>query len=125
MILLVCGGREYSDRTAVRRTLNCIHRKFDIELLIHGMCTGADTLADEWAVANLVPTLRVPICHGEDGFARNERMFDLGVKRGLKMVLAFPGGNGTRHMVKTAHAGGVLAAPHRDVLEYEQRSFTL
>ncbi|MDO8683955.1 MAG: SLOG family protein [Armatimonadota bacterium] len=48
MIVLVTGGRRYSDRHKVFSTLNDLSRQRRIIGLIHGCATGADALAKEW-----------------------------------------------------------------------------
>ena len=54
--ILVCGGRTYDDQAAIHRCLDIIHAAKNITLLIHGGSRGADTIAEEWAVTNGVPT---------------------------------------------------------------------
>lgn len=80
--LLVTGGRAYADRETLERTLEAIHRKHAIEVLIHGDCPagGADKLADDWAKEVRIPVSAFPVDHDLDGpwpFAgprRNRRM---------------------------------------------------
>ena len=57
--VLVCGGRDFHDKTLVWRTLDEVAGVSEAEPLgwgvtiIHGACpTGADMWADGWAVAN-------------------------------------------------------------------------
>jgi hypothetical protein len=57
MKLIVTGGRDYRDRAAAFRTLDKIHAKTPITLVVHGACMkkgtielcGADRWAEEWA----------------------------------------------------------------------------
>ena len=49
MRVLVCGGRSYNDYSIVAQILDDFHRKDNITLIIHGACTGADTMAEQWA----------------------------------------------------------------------------
>ncbi len=104
--VLVCGGRKYARRDLVWRFLDRLHAERGISCLIHGAASGADTLAGEWAVARGVPEEAYPILPGEGGFARNGRM--LGAA-GVDMVVHFPGGNGTRDMVRRAEEADVVA----------------
>ena len=108
MRVLVCGGREYKNRDAVFRCLDAINnppvqnsldRRDVITLLIHGCATGADTLAGEWAEERGIPVDPYPIEEYEGGFGRNARMF---FRSRPDLVVHFPGGNGTRHMVRLA-----------------------
>jgi hypothetical protein len=49
MIVLVCGGRNYSDRARVFRELDRLEsERGRIRGLIHGLATGADALARAW-----------------------------------------------------------------------------
>lgn len=40
--LLVCGGRDFTDKALLERILDGIHRKHAIEVLIEGECRGAE-----------------------------------------------------------------------------------
>ncbi len=97
--VLVCGGRDYNDREIVQRTLDRIKPAE----IIHGAARGADTLAGEYAQDHGIPCRRFPADwrrHGRSaGFLRNRQMLDEGKP---DLVVAFPGGPGTRNMVKTA-----------------------
>lgn len=50
MIVLVCGGRDYTDAKYLNRRLDELHAKLRFTHLIHGNAKGADTLADDWAI---------------------------------------------------------------------------
>jgi hypothetical protein len=108
MKVLVCGGRDYADARALNEALDALHRETPITRLIHGAARGADLLAAAWAVSRNVPAgaFRAEWAkHGKSaGFIRNARMLRDG-RPGL--VMAFPGGKGTAHMVKLARAAGV------------------
>ena len=49
MKVIVCGGRNYSDRKRVFTTLDALHAETPITVLMHGDARGADALADDWA----------------------------------------------------------------------------
>lgn len=111
MKLLVTGGREFADRDFVFACLDRADRKRTIMLLVHGAASGADTLADEWAVERGVARLPFPVTPAEwralgrrAGPLRNADMLRLAAPDG---VLAFPGGSGTADMVARARAAGV------------------
>jgi hypothetical protein len=108
MRLLVCGGRDYTDREFIFETLDQLHADREITTLIHGAARGADTLAGEWAIARSVEVTPYPAdwrAHGNlAGPIRNRRMLHEGKP---DRVLAFPGGVGTAHMVRIARAFGV------------------
>lgn len=104
--LLVCGGRDYQDRSAVYDEMTRLEPSF----VIHGGCpTGADLFAEEWIFRNYVPR-RIYMAqwskHGKAaGPIRNQQMIDEGKP---DMVLAFPGGKGTADMVRRAKAAGIV-----------------
>lgn len=105
MKILVCGGRDYDDRTRLFLVLTAIHRRVGITEIIHGAARGADMLAGLWARSNRVKEGRFPVDHAKDGpwpsagAFRNMRMYR---ESKPDLVLAFPGGKGTGHMVKYA-----------------------
>lgn len=103
MRVLVCGGRYFDDAKWLEHELNFIHEAVNITELIHGGARGADTLAGEWASHREIPVKVFPANwkkHGKAaGFIRNHQMIDEG---NPFMVVAFPGGNGTQHMIETA-----------------------
>lgn len=108
MRLLICGGRDYSDRAALFATLDAYHATKPIELLIHGAARGADMLAQDWADRRGVCCLQFPAKWDRDGKAagpiRNQKMLYEGKPT---FIIAFPGGRGTADMVKRAKAAGV------------------
>ncbi len=57
MRVLVCGGRDYTDRGWLQSVLSRIHAASSITVLIHGRARGADSLAGEWAERNGVMVL--------------------------------------------------------------------
>jgi ABC-type Fe3+-hydroxamate transport system substrate-binding protein len=107
MEVLVCGGRNYSDKLKVFKTLYQIDAAIGISTVITGGCTGADTLAGLWAQENTKVLTVVPAdwaLHGRKaGPIRNEKLLDLRPD----LVVAFPGGRGTEDMVKKAIKQGV------------------
>ena len=108
MKLLVCGGRNYADQKGLYLVLDAWHRVNPVSLLIHGAARGADQLAANWASSRGVPLAAYPAdwnLHGRSaGPRRNEQMLQEGKP---EMVIAFPGGRGTAHMVRIAREAGV------------------
>lgn len=107
MKILVCGGRTYSDRLHLFETLDALHAKKPIELLINGGANGADSLAADWAASRSVP------CHTEYAKWRKYGK-EAGPRRNRAMlvyepdlVVAFPGGIGTASMCHLAEKAGV------------------
>ena len=103
MIALVCGGRDFTDYDRVCRVLDGLA----ITRIIHGDCRGADRLAQRWALERVIAETAVPAQWARygnaAGFMRNAQM--LGLKPDV--VVAFPGGPGTRDMVNRARYAGV------------------
>ena len=103
--VLVCGGRDYTDRDAVFRALD----RLAPTVVITGGCpTGADMHAERWTYERGVPVVRYPADWQRYGDAagpvRNQLM--LSAER-PDLVLAFTGGKGTNDMVRRARAAGV------------------
>jgi hypothetical protein len=101
--ILVCGGRDYGDTKAINRTLAEIEPK----CVIHGGARGADMLAGSWARRQGIPVIEVAAQwerYGKKaGYLRNRWMLELCAP---DLVVAFPGGKGTRMMVDLAAEAG-------------------
>ena len=108
MRVLVCGGREFHDRTSVYTTLDALHVKSPISLLIHGGARGADRLGWDWARSRHINARGFYAdwdYHGKSaGVIRNQEMIDKGKP---ELVVAFKGGRGTLDMVNRALKAGV------------------
>jgi hypothetical protein len=105
---LVCGGRDYTDRAALFRSLDELHAQRHFTLIIHGDATGADRLAGQWARLTGVPEDANPPKGVRFGTAavfsaRNTRM----LLKNPDVVIAFPGGPGTRNMIVQAELSGI------------------
>jgi YspA, cpYpsA-related SLOG family len=108
MKILVCGGRAYADAPALYNALDAIHREKHVARLIHGAARGADSLAACWASSRGIPLQAFPAdweTHGRAaGYIRNEQML---LEGHPDLVVAFPGGKGTSHMVSVSEAVGI------------------
>jgi hypothetical protein len=108
MIVVVTGGRDYADAETVNRVLSEVHAEYEIDLLVHGAASGADSLADGWAKANNVRSCPCPADWSRlgrrAGPVRNRYMLDA-FKPDL--VVAFPGGAGTADCVRAAEERGI------------------
>lgn len=106
--ILVCGGRDFSDRDAVYGVLNSYDTGEKEITIISGGAQGADTLAHDWALVFRKDTMIFHAdwkTHGKAaGPIRNAEMLRVGKP---DFVVAFPGGRGTAHMVSIAEAAGV------------------
>lgn len=109
MRVLVCGGRDYNDKGFIYMTLNIIDKELGpIEMILEGGAGGADRLAYRWACETITPVRTYGADwekHGKGaGPIRNNRMLREGKP---DIVVAFPGGKGTAHMVSIAKRAGV------------------
>ena len=121
--ILVCGGRKYTNRNLIYKTLNELlsdsadeyGMPFPDTCIIAGGAKGADEIAVDWAVVNW--------CQFEEykanwdlygkaaGMKRNQEMLLIGKP---DLVLAFPGGRGTADMVARARKAGVEVMEIKD-----------
>lgn len=106
LVVAVTGGRNYADRLAVEATLDAINVQLGIALLVCGGCTGADQLALDWANKRCIQTAVFAITpaqwrkHGGiAGPLRNRIMLKT---TSPDVLVAFPGGKGTRDCTKQA-----------------------
>ena len=101
--ILVCGGRDYHDDSLMEQVLDQIQPGE----IIHGGARGADRLAGEYARQRGIPCREYPAQwnrYGKSaGYRRNEQMLREGHP---DLVVAFPGGRGTAHMINTAREQG-------------------
>ncbi|WP_200911707.1 DUF2493 domain-containing protein [Mesorhizobium sp. 1M-11] len=110
MRVLVCGGRDYTNRILVWRTLDGLQAIHGRLTIIQGGASGADQLARHWCYrkAHSVLMINEPADWRRRGRAagpiRNQRMID---EHRPELVIAFPGGNGTADMVERAKAAGI------------------
>lgn len=102
MKVLVTGGRNFSDRVLLFKSLDEIHTEYGFDTLIHGGAKGADSLSGEWAKTKDIKVLVFPADwkrYGKSaGMIRNKQM----INELPNLVIAFPGGKGTANMVRIA-----------------------
>lgn len=109
MRILVTGGRDYANANVVQMSLDAVHRKRGITLLIEGGALGADRLSRAWAISR-----KVPYVTEEAEWAKYGRAIAGKLRNGVMLakhkpdvVVAFPGGSGTADMIAKAEAAGV------------------
>jgi len=104
MRVLICGGRDYSDRDAAFKALDML--PFTPSMVIEGGARGADALGKMWAIKKGIHVAEVRALWDSfgkaAGYKRNASMLPL-----ADYVVAFPGGRGTEDMIKQAKAAGV------------------
>lgn len=110
--MLVCGGREYSDKEYLHFFLDDLlsTEENPITHVIHGNARGADKLAHGWAILHGIQPVACDaiwivggVYNPRAGLVRNQRMLDLNPD----LVVAFPGERGTAHMVRIAKAKSI------------------
>lgn len=109
MKILVCGGRDFQDYDLLKTTLSALQvERGEFSLIIHGAARGADALADQYASRHRIPVKAFPAdwdTYGRSaGPIRNALMLDDGEP---DLVVAFPGGRGTKNMVLQSRLAGV------------------
>ena len=107
--VLVCGGRCYKDIKRVFFVLDRVNEQRRISAVIHGGATGADTYAGEWARVNGIPVEEYKPKYDQYPARiapkkRNQEMLDIGAPQ---LVIAFPGGYGTKDMIDRAFAANI------------------
>lgn len=109
MKIIVCGGRDYTNRARVYAVLDrwLEANQYQGCTLISGCAPGVDSLAEDWFYERHLPVERYPADWSQGpsaGPRRNQKMLDEG--RPWR-VIAFPGGRGTEHMKKIARRARV------------------
>jgi len=103
--VIVCGGRDYANRSAVGGVLGILR---DGPTIVHGAAPGADSLAAEEAALRGLDVEAHPAdwsTHGKAaGPIRNQRMLEAGAE----LVIAFPDGRGTADMVRRSREAGIV-----------------
>ena len=96
--VIVCGGRSFEKWSLVQKTLAGLQPS----VVIQGGAPGADRLAAKWADVNGVPLVTYPALRSRGkaaGPLRNRFMME---DRRPDLVVAFPGGRGTRDCIAKA-----------------------
>jgi hypothetical protein len=116
MKVLVCGGRKFRSFESVEKGLA---RIYGIKHLVHGGAPGTDTLTGDYAWKYKIPCTIYWADWAKYGNSagpiRNAQMLK---DSKPDLVVAFPGGSGTAHMVKIAKERGVK------VIEYKLSDFS-
>ena len=108
MKVLVCGGRDFNDRKFLFSRLDELHlERQGINEIVSGGAHGADWLAEEWSRSRQVKRTVYPakwkLLGKQAGTARNYEMLAM---EKPDLVIGFPGGKGTWHMLTIAKENG-------------------
>lgn len=102
MTWLVCGGRDFQNYLFLSKVLDgLVESMGKPDLIVHGDCRGADRSAGIWGITKNIAVTSVPADWAgggkKAGYIRNGEM----LKRfHPDLVIAFPGGAGTRNMIR-------------------------
>jgi len=115
MKILVCGGRDFRDEDFVYATLDGLFEELRFDVLIQGGANGADAVAASWAanhreVHGVTVWAKWHIYGKRAGHMRNSAMLMLSPD----LVVAFPGGKGTRNMIAQAKACEIEVRDYAD-----------
>jgi len=117
--LAITGGRDYHPTPSDLSYFLTLWDALSPSALHHGACRGVDTIVSRW-LPTVRPSTRI-IAHPaiwqrpdgstdrSAGFRRNREMLTF-----CQALIAFPGGNGTRHAVRTAWELGLDVYDIRD-----------
>ena len=102
--IIVCGGRQYSDKSRVYQILDLLLPIKNNITIIQEDAQGADFLAKQWAADRSIKCENFPADWNKykkaAGAIRNREMFN----SGCDLVIAFPGGSGTQNMCDYAQS---------------------
>lgn len=102
-VILVCGGRDFNDYKRVCEVLDSL----EFDRIIHGGARGADMLGDRYAKEKGIERIVYPANWSglgkRAGYVRNALMLSHGDP---DVVVAFPGGRGTKMMKELAEKAG-------------------
>jgi hypothetical protein len=108
IVVLVCGGRDFTDAVLLGSWLGGIHKQVGISLLVEGGQYGADVMAREFAKWENIPWKEYKAQWDKYGKAaghiRNKQML---VEEKPDLVVAFKGKAGTANMMSQAKKAGV------------------
>ena len=106
---IICGGRHFDNQAMFDSSMRDIIRLRGLpDKVVHGAQTGADTMAGKWGKRMGLEVVPVEAewkrLGGGAGPIRNQRMID---EYHPQLVVAFPGGPGTRNMTNKARAANI------------------
>ena len=105
MKVVIGGGRHPKYQDVVSKALNAIHARTPITRICHGACDGTDLLVAQWALLQGIDCRAYPADWDKWGrSAGPRRNSEMLTEEKPDAVIAFPGGSGTRDLVRRARS---------------------
>lgn len=106
--IIVCGGRDHLF-APVYAALTALHtsERGPIREVVHGGARGADNAGMIWACRHGIREWCVPAEWSKFGKGAGPRRNKKMIGMDIDLVVAFPGGRGTKNMTKIARHAGV------------------
>lgn len=110
-VVVVTGGRKFTDRTFVEESLNRFEERINgpITAMVCGMALGVDLFCHQWALCAGVLVREFPADWNEFGESagprRNQQMID--ENPDIEYGLVFPGKSGTADMTRRLRKAGI------------------
>jgi len=105
--ILVCGGRNYTNKDRVYTILDRIHKYYSDICIVQGGAMGADYIAKSWAIDNNIKQHEFKANWNQygkgAGAIRNQQMLEFDPD----LVVAFAGGSGTADMINRSKNAGI------------------
>jgi len=125
MKVLFTGGRDFTDRSLLFLRLDAFDSIVPITEVVVGDARGVDALVWAWAKARNKKWFREK-AHWDKlgkyaGIERNERMVNL---YNPDILIAFPGGNGTKHCANYAKKSGIEVMYAMQDMPYKERAIS-
>lgn len=96
MIVLVCGGRNFKNKAALYFALDAL--PFVITKIVNGAARGADSFSTQYAKEKDIPYKEYPADWSLGKIAGHLRNSEMLQEENIDLVIAFPGGSGTKDM---------------------------
>ena len=109
---IIAGGRDFvPSEGCLDRTISMV-KQLQVTEIVSGGARGADRFGEQVAEAMKLPVQRfIPEWDrlGKSaGYIRNEAMADYALESSKPLLIAFPGGKGTGHMIDIARRKNIM-----------------
>ena len=108
MIVLVAGGRDFTDELMLCRVMGELYHRYKFTVVVEGDAKGADRMAGNWAALFGIHVARMSALWDKFGSRAGPLRNAAMLKLRPDLVVLFPGGNGTANMKDQALKAGIL-----------------